>query len=284
MAFNWSNALQGALRGGFPDVAASVDQGKNTQSLIQSRQFQDLLNQARLVAQNQQMQQSQEDRSLLTPEERKQKMLDPAGYRQLRSKSGPTGGNAVEAAENVGKIAKARSEFGYDIPDNIARFFDDSTNDVMKPYEKSPVDVVAEAFGTAKGQDDASITAADKKARAALIERGMADDDEQASAMVLNAVEKMPGFSQRRDNRDMFAGESFVQQAPQAQAPKTFYELGIGDAQSQQIFNELETKVSGLRELYASDPETFQRLFAAVKSGKLTRAEAISLIEQSQQL
>jgi len=283
MAFNWNNALQGAVRGAAPGVAASVDQGKNLDSLIKSREFQDLINQARLAKQKQDMQYAEEDRALLTPEERKQKMLDPAGYRQLRNKSTAAvdaAETAVDAAESVGKIAKARSEFGDDIPDNVARFFDDSTNEVVKPYEKSAVDIVAEAFGSGKGQDDAAISAADKKARAALIERGMAEDDEQASAMVLDAVGKMPGFSQRPDNRGMFSGESFVQQA---QAPKTFGELGISDPQSQQTFSEIEAKVPGLRELFASDPEAFQRLFAAVNSGKLTQAEAITLIEQSQQ-
>jgi len=293
MAFNFSNALQGAIRGAAPDVAASVDSGRNIDSIVKSRQFQDLLNQARFVAEQKDAEQkarrAAEDRALLTPEERKQKMLDPAGYRQLRNRSAAGGGSTVDAAEGLGKIQKARNEYDEDaMPDNVARFFDDSTNDIIKPHEKSAVDVVGEAFGMGGSSDDASVSAGDKKARAALIERGMAENDEQAASMVMDAVGNIPGLFSKPDNRGMFTGGVNPFQQESTPVPKTFDELGIGDVQTQQMFGEIESRVPGLRELYASDPQGFQRLFDAVrnntkkKDGSLfTIQDAVSIIEEA---
>jgi len=291
---NWSNifnmqGLAGAIRGAAPDVAASVDQGKNIQSLVESRQFQDLLNRARLADLERKRQWAAEDRASLSPKERRQKMLDPAGYRHLRKRKDEPD-NSVEAAEKIGKIEKARSEFGDDeIPDDVTMFFDDATAETIKSFQKKPKDIVAEAFGPGGSSDEAHISSADKKARTALVERGLAADDDTAAAMVLDAVEKIPGLfdkskSQSVDNRNLFAGgvDPFEQQGPPA--PETFADLGIGDAQTQQIFVELEAKIPNLRNYYASDPEAYKRLFAAINSGKITQAEAISMIEKSQQL
>jgi hypothetical protein len=69
---------------------------------------------------------------------------------------------------------------------------------LAEPKASSGMDIVAESFGGVNGQDDSTISVADKKARAALIENGMAENDEQAATMVMDAVGKMPGFSRQR--------------------------------------------------------------------------------------
>jgi len=316
---NWSNifnmqGLAGAIRGAAPDVAASVDQGKNIQSLVESRQFQDLLNRARLADLERKRQWAAEDRASLSPEERRQKMLDPAGYRHLRKRKDEPD-NFVEAAEKIGKIEKARSEFGDDeIPDDVAMFFDDATAETIKSFQKKPKDIVAEAFGSGKSSGSSSGGMTWDQSRAAMnnphyydnkagIEKKAGIKNEAGienvtdilkasgspvAGTVLDIIGKFARKSQPEsqpiDNRNLFAGgvDPFEQQGPPA--PETFADLGIGDAQTQQIFVELEAKIPNLRNYYASDPEAYKRLFAAINSGKITQAEAISMIEKSQQL
>jgi len=280
MAINWSNVLQGAIRGGFPNVAASVDQGRNIQSIMQSRQFQDLLNQARLVAQNRQMQWQEEDRSLLTPEERKQKLLDPAGYRQLRS-----GRATTTKTDLIEQAAKLKT--------SLNKMKDEETGDVPPEWEQHTKNALAEISRAINEID----TPADNKRAAMFSDTNRSGFPPLEDTLgfgrkekkTVNSAKPGPGAyggfgagtigappTQRTDNRGMFTAGVNPFQAP----PKTLSDLGISDPQSQQVFSEIEKKVPNLRDLYTGEPETFQRLFAAINSGKVTQAEVIDKLNE----
>ena len=280
MAFNWSNALQGAVRGAAPDVAASVDQGRDLDSLIKSREFQDLINQARAAA----LKNAEEDRALLNPDERKQVLMQKGTRRGAATKPEPTTTeNMATLMKRAADLSKARTELGGE-DDEVPPEFDAHYKSAMAQVSQEILDAQnPKDYKRAMRFDDAS--APRTGSGFAPLEDTL---DLNRKAPARPGPGAFGGFGagsmgvppQRPDNRGMFAGESFV--GPPA--PKTFGELGIGDAQSQQVFSEVEAKVPGLRTMYASDPESFQRLFAAVKGGKITQAEAIALIKQSQQL
>ena len=286
---DWMNLLKkittSAADAADPSAAASRDRKKSLDSLIQSRQFQDLLTQTRTAAAQREGKWAQEDRALLTPEERKQKELDPYG-RRFYNKSG-TDPRMVDA-ETIGKYQAVKDKLSEDTPASVLQNVDNAIGEITQPYDdRAAVDIVRQAFEGVKSPDEASMSAADKTAQKALIDAGLAEDKDQAAEIVLDAVGQLPSLSQTprpapTDNRGLFTGgiNPFQQQAVPSPKTMTFVDLGINDPQAQQMFSELETKVPNLRELYAASPDTYQRLFAAIQKGQVTLDEVVAKINE----
>ena len=292
MAMDLKSLGASAIRGGFPEVAASHDRRKALEQRGQDQELRQLIQLARMV--------SDEQRDKRAAETHRAAMED-------RAKNDPMALAALTT--KVIELQKLRTERLESDPKADVTMLD-RTIDVLQRSASTPLDKVDEPVKV-----DA-VTGADKPSMlqktndfVGPMPRNAINPTQQAQPMQSpqQPAQQLPGAfgggqlnefagfgagqpgappaMQRPDNKGMFAGNSFVP----PRAPKTFGELGIGDAQTQQTFSELEKKVPGLREMFTNDPEAFQRIFAAIRHGSKKRdgspftiQDAIELIKQSQ--
>lgn len=312
MAFNWEGALKGALRGAAPDVVASVDQGRNIQSLIQSRQFQDMVNQFRLQQLQTDARNTASDRALLSDEDRRQ--IQIRGNRRGTTSTAKEPSQAKQLQELV-ELESSRSDDDEEltqwIKDQRHRIMRESSaaQDVLVPSQPVNVPSSSAAQNTIVPSQPANVPSSEEPL-------GLGTSRFEAAASPPNKAEDFVGppqplstfFSKPKlatgsftkpfeggapasgtgfgppqtINSGFFSGGDTPSPFPQAApAPPTFDALGIPDVQTQQVFSEIEARFPGLRQLVTSDPQGFQRLFAAINSGKITQQDAVKLIQQS---
>ena len=282
MAFSVKDIVQGGLRGGFPDLMARLDeQGQ--------RALENLMRDAQMLSMKQRDDLAAAEGARRAEAWGVMNEAQKAGTLQKGSRSTkaePTKSeSAVTGAKAYAAVIKAREEAGgEDLTGAGRKVFDDALSTILAEHgtpaaeEPVKVDAVTGSFPT-MGSPNAQAggmlkPTSDFVGPPKLFSGGGGGEFRGRGAQ--GSWQATP----RTDNKSLLAGPA-SNIYPQVPAPKTFDQLGIGDAQTQQAFSQLEAKVPGLREMFASDPESFQQLFAAVNSGKITMQRAIELITQS---
>ncbi len=292
----WTDLLkkgvEGVARHNYPGMMQQYDQKgrdkldkKHIESLIQSREFQDVIRQAQAVA----LKQQNETRGKLTAEERKQKLLNPYGYGR-----GTVVDPLVKGAEDIGKIRKAQSQFEDKVPPETAAYFDaaeqsvkdrtgwkDPKINVKTDKPRRIFDKSGDVVGTRNKDDSIKY---DKNLKGA-------DYFELYDRHTGKPTQRQEG-----DNRGLFSEgkspfeiEDYYQAAtetvPVANEPKTFQQLGITSPADQQVFQEMQKAVPDvdLRQEMEQDPEGMKRLIKLWQERKLNKKNirnAFSAIQQ----
>ncbi len=258
------------------------------EQLVQSTEFQTLLNKAKLAR----ARQEQGLHDSLSPEEQKQKYLDPSGYKSLRNQ-GQEKSNVDQAKELIEMADKVGDDaLSSKLTKEAERILFGESEQPKEPDAKEPVTPDA-------------VSRADSPIRPTSLTRS-ATQALSAPQVPIGAIpEGMPG--NMPDNRGLFAGSfpgptsgldpmgiqgmgnaaNTTSQAwrspgsPGTPAP-TFDELdGIKTAQDRQHFGEIEKKIPALRQHYSQDPQGYTDLFAALAKGDINIADAIDIINQS---
>ena len=299
MAIDWKGIIGGAIRGGAPDIAESFDRKRgldqrqqDLDSLIKGREFQNVLNMARQVSQRGQNRTNRQTRrrdkeawGLMSDEEK------VASKVYSRSRTAPKtplseADQRVKAAEDLAKIEKAEQAGLLSDSPERAKFFEDSKAEILNKYkgDDKPPEVEVDA-----------VTGADAPTGGRGFFGSVADvagnilGNESLNRPFPTSARPAPAAQRPAptDNRGLFSPgpgqvNPFEPIAPRAApAPMTFADMGIGDAQTQQVFSELESRIPSLRQDFGADPETFMLILDALKKGKLTIDDAISIIEES---